>query len=189
MFNAQASSGLSALKAVERRKDVRMARFRLASSLILMLSLTSGASTTGALAQQADFGKLAIEAPTKSLLKSTSSGDQTLSAKPLLPTPSLAAPAQFKAPTLKMSADMTKGSIELPSKALLKGSGASLPSTLSSVNPSSNSSEPRRLDHQPASPGLVHWHKDFKEAVVAAHGSHKPVMLFQMMGRLDEEFC
>jgi hypothetical protein len=38
-------------------------------------------------------------------------------------------------------------------------------------------------------PGLVRWHRDFATACSAARVSGKPVMLFQMMGRLDDEFC
>lgn len=38
-------------------------------------------------------------------------------------------------------------------------------------------------------PGLVRWHKDFADACAAASKSGKPVLLFQMMGRLDDRFC
>jgi hypothetical protein len=38
-------------------------------------------------------------------------------------------------------------------------------------------------------PGLVRWHKSFDEACLAAKSSGKPVLLFQMLGRLDQEFC
>ena len=38
-------------------------------------------------------------------------------------------------------------------------------------------------------PGLVNWHKDFTEACAAAKKSGKPVLLFQMMGKLDDQFC
>jgi hypothetical protein len=39
------------------------------------------------------------------------------------------------------------------------------------------------------SPGLVHWHATFTEACQAAQKSHKPVLLFHMMGKLDDLFC
>ena len=39
------------------------------------------------------------------------------------------------------------------------------------------------------SPGLVPWHADFAAACAAAQRSGKPVLLFQLLGRLDEEFC
>jgi hypothetical protein len=38
-------------------------------------------------------------------------------------------------------------------------------------------------------PGLVHWHKDFSAACAAAKKSGRPVLLFQLMGRLDRQFC
>ena len=38
-------------------------------------------------------------------------------------------------------------------------------------------------------PGQVRWHGDFAAACVASEESHKPVLLFQMMGRLDERLC
>jgi hypothetical protein len=38
-------------------------------------------------------------------------------------------------------------------------------------------------------PGKVRWHGDFATARSAAARSGKPVLLFQMMGRLDEQFC
>ena len=38
-------------------------------------------------------------------------------------------------------------------------------------------------------PGKVHWHATFAEACQAAQKSHKPVLLFQMMGKLDDLFC
>lgn len=38
-------------------------------------------------------------------------------------------------------------------------------------------------------PGKVRWHGTFADACAAARKSGKPVLLFQMMGRLDERFC
>jgi hypothetical protein len=38
-------------------------------------------------------------------------------------------------------------------------------------------------------PGLVRWHADFASACAAAERSGKPVLLFQLLGRLDQEFC
>jgi hypothetical protein len=38
-------------------------------------------------------------------------------------------------------------------------------------------------------PGKVKWHADFDTACKAAAKSGKPVMLFQMMGKLDDQFC
>jgi hypothetical protein len=38
-------------------------------------------------------------------------------------------------------------------------------------------------------PGDVKWHPSFAEACKAAEKSGKPVLLFQMMGKLDDQFC
>jgi hypothetical protein len=38
-------------------------------------------------------------------------------------------------------------------------------------------------------PGRVRWHADFAAACAAGRGSGKPVLLFHMMGRLDQKFC
>lgn len=41
----------------------------------------------------------------------------------------------------------------------------------------------------PARPGRVRWHDDFATACTAAGRSGKPVLLFHMLGRLDQKFC
>ena len=38
-------------------------------------------------------------------------------------------------------------------------------------------------------PGNVHWHATLADACRAAGKSGKPVLLFHMMGKLDEKFC
>ena len=38
-------------------------------------------------------------------------------------------------------------------------------------------------------PGKVRWHPDFAAACRASAASGRPVLLFQMMGRLDDRFC
>ncbi|MCG3135423.1 MAG: hypothetical protein HMLKMBBP_03074 [Planctomycetes bacterium] len=40
-----------------------------------------------------------------------------------------------------------------------------------------------------AEPGLVRWHADAPAALAAAKLSGKPVLVFQILGRLDDEFC
>lgn len=44
-------------------------------------------------------------------------------------------------------------------------------------------------EHERATPGLVRWHGDFDAACAAARTSGKPVLLFDLLGRLDDEFC
>jgi hypothetical protein len=38
-------------------------------------------------------------------------------------------------------------------------------------------------------PGQVIWHQNFAEACASAKTSGKAVLLFQMMGKLDDQFC
>jgi hypothetical protein len=40
-----------------------------------------------------------------------------------------------------------------------------------------------------AAPGRVSWHADMAAACAAARHSGKPVLLFLMMGKLDDQFC
>ena len=37
--------------------------------------------------------------------------------------------------------------------------------------------------------GLVRWHESFEAAIAAAKKSGKPVFFFQLLGKLDDEFC
>jgi len=63
--------------------------------------------------------------------------------------------------------------IEPPTKAIVATKSANVPIA----------------DNPKVQPGLVRWHKDFNEACAAAKKSGKPVLLFQMMGKLDDQFC
>ena len=38
-------------------------------------------------------------------------------------------------------------------------------------------------------PGLVAWHTDLDAAKAASARTGKPVLLFQLLGNLDDEFC
>ena len=38
-------------------------------------------------------------------------------------------------------------------------------------------------------PGRVQWQRDFAAACTEARRSNKPVLHFQMLGRMDEKFC
>ena len=45
------------------------------------------------------------------------------------------------------------------------------------------------FDNPKVAPGRIAWHPSFAAACEAARASRKPVLLFQMMGKLDEQFC
>jgi hypothetical protein len=77
-----------------------------------------------------------------------------------------------------MQFDTPKGTIELPIKSILADRTAPAPATTTAefVNPK-------------VQPGKVRWHADFAAACRAAQKSGRPVLLFQMMGHLDDRFC
>jgi hypothetical protein len=72
--------------------------------------------------------------------------------------------------------DVGKGVIEDPMKRVLAARSATTSPTGSFVNPK-------------VQPGAVVWHPTFESACAASRKSGKPVLLFQMMGKLDEQFC
>lgn len=45
------------------------------------------------------------------------------------------------------------------------------------------------IDNPKVPPGKVRWHDNFAAACAASARSHKPVLLFHMMGKLDDQFC
>jgi hypothetical protein len=70
--------------------------------------------------------------------------------------------------------DIGKGKIERPAKDYL-ARAATLPATAT--------------DNPSVEPGKIRWHADFGSACAAANQSKKPVLLFQMLGKLDHQFC
>lgn len=74
--------------------------------------------------------------------------------------------------------DRTKSRIEMPTKRILakQTDPAAVNGAGAFVNPK-------------VEPGKVRWRKDFAAACRAAKKSGKPVLLFQMMGKLDDQFC
>ena len=75
----------------------------------------------------------------------------------------------------------SKIGIEQPAEQLV--STAATPSSTPTTPPVEKVGPPA------ARPGKVTWHKDFPTACRASRESGKPVLLFQLMGKLDEVFC
>lgn len=46
-----------------------------------------------------------------------------------------------------------------------------------------------RAENPSVAPGLVSWHANRQAASAASARSGRPVLVFQLLGRLDEEFC
>ena len=88
------------------------------------------------------------------------------------------AKAVVAAPAAKL--DIGKGKIERPTETVLAKAlayaAAKEKAEKAFVNPK-------------VEPGKVRWHSDFATARTAAAKSGKPVLLFQMMGKLDDQFC
>lgn len=86
--------------------------------------------------------------------------------------------------------DLRKSAIESPVERLISGerSGPTvrLPAAAGNGQPAVR---PARFKNPAVPAGLVAWHKDVKAASAAAQKSGKPVLLFQMLGNLDDEFC
>ena len=73
---------------------------------------------------------------------------------------------------------MTKMAIESPTKALLAARSAVAPQAAGAA-----------FENPKVKPGKVTWHADFATACAASAKSKKPVLLFQMMGKLDDKLC
>ena len=71
--------------------------------------------------------------------------------------------------------DRAKPDIESPVEAVVASTSATA-GTPAFVNPK-------------VEPGKVNWHTSLDAACAAAKKSGKPVLLFQMMGKLDDLFC
>ncbi len=105
--------------------------------------------------------------------------------------------------------DMSKMRIEMPVKGIIGNfreplaadvkpvekreiQRASKPANSQAAAKTLGSSQKSGNKHQPSEkvePGKVRWHKAIQTAMDASRESHKPVLLFQMMGHLDDRFC
>jgi hypothetical protein len=73
----------------------------------------------------------------------------------------------------KKRLDVGKGKIERPTKDIVVRDTA----------PQADAGNPH------VEPGKVQWHKTLADACAASAKSKKPVLLFQMLGKLDDQFC
>jgi hypothetical protein len=63
--------------------------------------------------------------------------------------------------------------------------------TFVTTNANDRDSQPAKpnVTNPTVAPGKIRWHSTFSEACQASAKSGKPVLLFQMLGKLDQEFC
>ena len=87
-------------------------------------------------------------------------------------------------PVKKNLADVGKMAVEMPVKRLIADARKSEDEV-----PLKKAIDPARPKEGRVAPGRVQWHASFDKAIEAAAKSGKPVLLFQMLGQLDEEWC
>jgi len=115
-------------------------------------------------ARPIDFGKGRIEAPIKELLKS--GGTAPIGRRP----------------------DMSKMAIELPIKTMLGPEAFATPLKMPPPPVMRTASHTVSQDEK-TKPGLVAWRKDMEDAKAQSAKSGKPILVFHMMGSLDDRFC
>jgi hypothetical protein len=80
-------------------------------------------------------------------------------------------------PAAKPRADIPKNKIEFGPKRVVEAAAA-----VESSNELATSS------NAAVAPGRVKWHADWNAAMAAAGRSGKPILLFQLLGRMDQRF-
>ncbi len=85
--------------------------------------------------------------------------------------------------------DVPKSRIETPTKRVLADSTKEVIIERPTAGVIANSTAAEDAANPRVEPGKVNLHASFTEACAAAEKSGKPVLLFQMMGKLDQKFC
>ncbi|MBI1899679.1 MAG: hypothetical protein HYS13_01025 [Planctomycetia bacterium] len=112
-------------------------------------------------------------------------------APPATPMPGATAGAPPAAPAAAappQRADRGKSLIEFPVKNAVAGRTAP-PGAEPAPPANSPPATATHRDNPKVEPGKVKWHADFAAAREAAKESGKPVLLFHMLGNLDDKFC
>lgn len=159
------------------------ARLEILAALFALFSIHQGAFALDPGSPPPDMRKSVIESPTKSILKgpdfsifpaiSRSNALPADMSKYRIEKPTKSLISQPQAYDAR--ADMRKGDIESPVKINI------------SAGPGPAARNSRKANK--VEPGLVSWHESFASAMKVAQSSGKPVLLFQMMGYLDDRFC
>jgi len=159
------------------------------TSILLLALITAGVvaeTETFSAKPRVDVGKGRIEAPLKKLVATTRTNT---------PRPAIAVAAGGVAKTgtfrVKPRVDVRKSIIENPLKKLVASTRTKTPQPAKSVATTPKETPPTapaKFENPKVSAGKVRWHADFKKARAAAKISGKPVLLFQMIGRLDQRF-
>ena len=135
--------------------------------------------------------KMLIESPTRQIVAKTkqaaaaapqlprkkplSDGGKKIIEAPVKRIVTGSAPAAAAVKPQPVNLDVSKIDIEAPTKALVKTAPAAGARSAKSDNP-------------PVRPGKVRWHADYNAALAASKWSGRPVLLFQLLGQLDQKF-
>jgi hypothetical protein len=135
-----------------------------------------------------DGGKYRATPPAPPVVASPPTGPQfrgiEAPVKDVLATTSTPAPSTDIVKTGVISSPQLVESGPGPAAGPTAGSGKS-----EGIKGSARPDTPASFVNPKVEPGKVRWHKSFDEARAASAKSGKPVLLFQMMGKLDDEFC
>ncbi len=163
------------------------------TSILLLALITAGVvaeTETFSAKPRVDVGKGRIEAPLKKLVATT----RTKTPQPAK-TVAAGRVAETETFRVKPRVDVRKSTIETPLKKLVATTRPKAPRPAKAVavtpratSPTSPATSPAKFENPTVSAGKVRWHADFKKARAAAKISGKPVLLFQMIGRLDQRF-
>jgi hypothetical protein len=123
-------------------------------------------------------GALVTASAVSFLLRAVADAKPPAQEPPTPPPANIAQAPRPNVPNVLNMRDFGKSVIEVPTKQLL--AAQTVPAA---VSPGPEFVNPK------VEPGKVHWHKDLDSACHAAKKSGKPVLLFQMMGKLDDRFC
>jgi len=142
--------------------------------------------------------RLMIERPAAEVLAGTSAViGENATAPPngsgTIVTPDVAARLMVAAQVSRL-ADRGKGSVEIPLKEFIAGQSvlgrtSAITNAPAAAPPAETEETAETFVNPKVEPGKVRWHADFAAACAAAEQSGKPVLLFQMMGKLDDRFC
>jgi len=90
---------------------------------------------------------------------------------------------------IRSSNDVSGGIFESPVSKLVKGAADVRKSDIESPLEKTIGALSSPAGNPKVAPGKVRWHADFATACAASRQTGRPVLLFQMMGNLDDEFC
>ena len=79
--------------------------------------------------------------------------------------------------------------LAVPCALLLAAAACARSADPAAAVPAQPVAETASLASPPAAPGLVRWHGSVDAARGAAAASGNPVLVFQLLGRLDDELC